>query len=208
MISNVQVSVGDRVRVGDDVLRIHNPQAIELRTQVPTRFAARIRDALAEQVDMLASVSVSGNEYGARLKRLSAQTRQGSGSVDAYPSFESLPPETQLGATLRVLLALPAEPGAIAVPAEAVYGRNRIYIAENDRMLGLDVERLGERRLANGRSEVIIRSPELGPEDQIVTTKVSSAADGLLIAVRDPASGNAEGPMLAVGTEQAAPESN
>jgi len=205
-ISNVQVSVGDRVRVGDDVLRIHNPQAIELRTQVPTRFAARIRDALAQRVDMLASVSVSGSEYGARLKRLSAQTRQGSGSVDAYLDFESLPPETQLGATLRVLLALPAEPGAIAVPAEAVYGRNRIYIAEEGRMLGLDVERLGERRLPDGRSEVIIRSPELSPEDRIVTTKVSSAADGLLVAIRDSADGSTDGPMLAVGSEQPAPE--
>jgi HlyD family secretion protein len=205
-VSNVQVSVGDRVRVGDEVLRIHNPRAIELRTQVPTRFAARIRDALAQQVDMMASVSVSGSEYGARLKRLSAQTRQGSGSVDAYLDFESLPPETQLGATLRLLLALPAEPGAIAVPAEAVYGRNRIYIAEEGRMLGLDVERLGERRLPDGRSEVIIRSPELGPEDRIVTTKVSSAADGLLVAIRDSADGSADAPILAVGTEQPAPE--
>lgn len=207
-ISNVQVSVGDRVRVGDDVLRIHNPQAIELRSQVPTRFAARVRDALAQQVDMAATVSVAGSEYGARLERLSAQTRQGSGSVDAYLSFDSLPPETQLGATLRVLLSLPAEPGAVAVPAEAVYGRNRIYLAEDGRMLGLDVERLGERRLPDGRSEVIIRSPELGPDDQIVSTKVSNAADGLLVAIRDPANGNSDGPRLAVGTDQPVPESN
>ena len=207
-ISNVLVSVGDRVRIGDELLRIHNPQAIELRSQVPTRFAARIRDALARQIDMAATVSVAGGDYGASLERLSSQTRQGSGSVDAYLSFDSLPPETQLGATLRVLLSLPPEPGAIAVPAEAVYGRNRIYLAEDGRMLGLDVERLGERRLPDGRSEVIIRSPELDADDQIISTKVSNAADGLLVAIRDPANGSADGPMLAVGSEQPAPEAN
>lgn len=205
-ISNVQVSVGDRVRIGDELLRIHNPQAIELRSQVPTRFAARVRDALAQGADMKATVDVAGSEYGARLQRLSSQTRQGSGSVDAYLSFDSLPPETQLGATLRVLLSLPAEPGAIAVPAEAVYGRGRIYIADGDRMLGLDVERLGERRLPDGSSEVIIRSPELERDDQIIATKVSTAADGLLVAIRDPAIGNAEGPVLAVGVDQPEPE--
>ncbi len=203
-VSNVQVSVGDRVRVGDELLRIHNPEAIELRTQVPTRFAARIRDALSLAVDMDATVSVAGMDYAAHLERLSSSTRQGSGSVDAYLSFEQLPPETQLGATLRVLLSLPAEPGAVALPAEAVYGRNRIYLAADGRMLALDVERLGERRLADGRSEVIIRSPELDGDDQIITTKISNAADGLLVSIREPGLAGGDAPLAAAGAEKPA----
>ena len=152
---------------------------------------------------MQGQVEVNGEPYTAQLERLSAQTRQGSGSVDAYLRFEDLPPETQLGATLRVLLSLPAEPGAIAVPAEAVYGRNRIYVADNGRMAALDVERLGERKLDDGRSEVIIRSPQLTADTQIITTKVSNAGDGLLISIRDGAGSGGDGAMLAAGSKGA-----
>jgi RND family efflux transporter MFP subunit len=203
-ISQVQASIGDRVRVGDSLMRLHNPDSLELRTQVPTRYAARVRDALTSGAVMNAVADVDGQELEARLQRISAQTREGSGSVDAYLTFVDLPPDTQLGGTVRVLLSLPAEPGAIAVPAEAVYGRSRIYVAEGGRMAPLDVERLGERQLPGGGSEVIIRSPQLDADAQIITTKISNAASGLLVTIRDPA-GDGQSALLAGGTNGAEP---
>ncbi len=198
-ISNSNVSVGDRVRVGDEVMRLHNPASLELHTQVPTRYAQRIRDALVAKLEMPTQVMVNGKEYAARLARISSQTREGSGSVEAYLDFVDLPPETQLGATLRVLLSLPAEPNALAIPAEAIYGRNRIYIVAESRLVGLDVERLGERQLANGRSEVIVRSSQLRPDDKIITTKLSAAADGLLVEIADNSNVAEPDAMLAAG---------
>lgn len=196
-ISEVDVSVGDRVRVGDPLMRLHNPDSLELRTQIPTRFASRIRVALQDSEELTASVDTGGGNYKAVLERISGQTRQGSGSVDAFLRFEQAPRSTQLGATVQVLLSLPAADNAIALPSEAIYGRNRIYTVQGERMMSLDVERLGERTLSNGKSEIIIRSPALTAEDLIITTKVSTAADGLLVAVRDRATGEGEGAMLA-----------
>ncbi|MGI9330914.1 MAG: efflux RND transporter periplasmic adaptor subunit [Gammaproteobacteria bacterium] len=184
MISEVDASVGDRIRVGDELMRLHNPQTLELRTQVPTRFASRVRDALSAGLKIDAQAQVGGREYPMALERLSGQTREGSGSVDAYLAFESPPQDAPLGSTVQLVLSLPAEANAIAVPAEAVYGRNRIYKVEGERMVAVDVERLGERLLPDGRSEVLIRSATLTPEDRLITTKISSAANGLLVKVR------------------------
>ncbi len=196
-ISEVEISVGDRVRVGDSLMRLHNPDSLELRTQIPTRFANRIRAALNRSETLGASIDTGGGNYVATLERISGQTRQGSGSVDAFLRFDQAPRSTQLGATVQVLLSLPAEGDAIAVPAEAIYGRNRIYTVQGERMMSLDVERLGERTLGSGTSEIIIRSPELTAEDLIITTKVSTAADGLLVAVRETDAGDGGSPLLA-----------
>jgi multidrug efflux pump subunit AcrA (membrane-fusion protein) len=184
LISEVDASVGDRIRVGDELMRLHNPEVLELRTQVPTRFASRVRDALSAGLKIDAQAQVGGREYPMALERLSGQTREGSGSVDAYLAFEAPPQDAPLGSTVQLVLSLPAEIDAIAVPAEAVYGRNRIYKVEGERMVAVDVERLGERLLPDGRSEVLIRSATLKPEDRIITTKISSAANGLLVNVR------------------------
>lgn len=198
LISEVEVSVGDRVRIGDELMRLHNPETVELRTQVPSRFAARVRDALVAEVRIGANAEISGANYPAVLTRLSGQTREGSGSVDAYLAFETPPQDVSLGSTVPVLLSLPAEVDVIAVPAEAVYGRNRIYKLAGERMAAVDIERLGERVGADGRSEVLIRSSQLKPDDRIITTKVSSATNGLLIRVREGGPGDSDA-MLAAG---------
>lgn len=198
VISEVDASVGDRVRVGDELMRLHNPEAMELRTQVPTRFAARVRDALVAEITIGANAEISGANYPVVLTRLSGQTREGSGSVDAYLVFETPPQDAPLGSTVPVLLSLPAEVDVIAVPAEALYGRNRIYKLAGERMAAVDIERLGERVGADGRSEVLIRSSQLTPDDRIITTKVSSATNGLLIRVRQGGPGDSDA-MLAAG---------
>jgi len=185
VISQVDASVGDRVRVGDELMRLHNPELVELRTQVPTRFASRVRDALDAGIDIEGEAEISGRPNDAKLTRLSGQTREGSGSVDAYLVFAEAPQDAPLGTTVRVLLSLPAVESVIAVPAESVYGRNRIYKVVGDRMAAVDVERLGERLSEGGRSEVLIRSNDLGSEDRIITTKISSATNGLLVKLRD-----------------------
>ncbi len=57
-------------------------------------------------------------------------------------------------------------------------------------MKKVDVQRVGERALEDGSTEVIIRSPELTNSDTIIVTKIANAADGLLvkIAKQDPTS--------------------
>ena len=189
VISELEVSQGDRVRVGDSLMRLHDPASLELRAQIPSRYAARVRSALAADVEMRASVEVDGEVLPAVLQRIASQTREGSGSVESFLGFEVVPDDARLGDTVRLMLSLPTEPDAIAVPAEAVYGRNRVYKVANDRMVSVEVQRLGERVLRDGSSQLIVRSSQLADDDQIIVTKISTAANGLLVRVvpRDPA---------------------
>jgi len=181
VISNVEVSQGDRVRPGDNLIRMYNPESIEVRAEMPTRYASKVKRAIESGLDMAATVQFDGISAAANLERIAGQTRQGTGSVDAFLKFTKIPLGARLGATCKVLLSLPAEANSIELPAQAMYGRDRIYKVVDDRIQSVIVERLGERMRPDGRSSVVVRSDALRDGDIIVTTKISSAADGILV---------------------------
>ena len=183
VISELAISSGDRVRVGDELMRLQNPESIEVRAQIPGLYAESVADALAEGVFIDARVQFGGQEFVGSLVRISGQTREGSGGVDSFIGFSQPPRGLRLGGTVRALVELPPEMDVVAVPAEAMYGRNRLYTVEADRMSMLEVQRVGERQGADGRTEVLVRSEALSADDQVIITKLSNAADGLLVRV-------------------------
>jgi len=190
LVSGLTVSQGDRAQAGAVLMRVHNPESIELRVQIPTRLAFRVRDALAAGVNLPAQVELERSFYPARLERVSGQVRQGAGTVETFLALDAVPVGVAgLGATVRVVLSLPPEPDAIAVPAEALYGRDRLFKLVDGRMRSVIVERVGERALPDGRSEVLVRSSDLKPADQIIVTKLSTATDGLLVRVPEKSGG-------------------
>ena len=96
-------------------------------------------------------------------------------------AFAEAPDGVRLGTTVRVLVELPPQSDVIAVPAEAIYGSDRLYKVVDGRMQMVAVERVGETLAANGTSQVIVRSSALQSDDEIIVTKLSNAVDGLLV---------------------------
>jgi multidrug efflux pump subunit AcrA (membrane-fusion protein) len=181
LISELQISEGDRVRIGDMLMRLQNPESIEIRAQLPARLSLSIREGMEEGLVIPAMVQIGERDIPAKVLRVSGQTRAGSGGVDSFIGLESAAAGVRLGSTVRVLLELPPENSVIAVPGEAVYGRDRIYKLDGERMVSITVERVGEREYADGRTEVLVRTPELSSGDKVIVTKLANAADGLLV---------------------------
>lgn len=198
MVSGVTVSQGDRVRTAETLLRLYDPVALELRAQLPSSYAARVRDGLTAGMDMDARIELDGRSYLAQLRRVSGQTREGSGSVDIYLGFVdgAAPASPRVGAIAQLLLSLPPEGDAIALPAEALYGSDRVYRVTDNRMESVQVERIGERLLPDGRTEIIVRSAQLADGDTVVTTRLPAAGNGLLVRPA-PADGLRESALAA-----------
>ncbi len=187
VVSDMQVSQGDRVRVGDELMRLQNPESVEIRTQIPASYAPTINAGLRQGIGMTATVDTMTGSLIGQLTRLSGQIREGSGGVDGYIGFDRPPVGLRLGSTVRVVLKLPPEEGVIAIPAEAIYGQDRLFKVAGDRMQSVEVERLGERFRLDGSTEVIVRSPALQNSDKVIATKLSNATDGLLVQIASPA---------------------
>lgn len=180
VVSDLTVSQGDRVRADDTLMRLQNPASIEVRTQIPARYAETITKGLATGQAMTAMVQIGEQSAVGELVRISGQTSEASGGVDSFVRFRTSPRGLRLGSTVRVLLELPPQEDVIALPAEALYGRNQLYKLVDNRMQMIEVERVGERVQLMGGTEVLVRSPRLNESDQVVITKLSNAADGLL----------------------------
>jgi RND family efflux transporter MFP subunit len=180
VVSELEASQGDRIRADDNLLRIQNPASIEVRTQIPARYATSVTEGLEQGLVMPAIVQAGDQTIAAELSRMSGQTREATGGVDSFLRFREPPTGLRLGSTVRVFLDLPAEDGVIALPADALYGRERVYRLVDNRMQMVEVERVGERARPLGGTEVLVRSEYLTDGDRVVVTKLSNAADGLL----------------------------
>ena len=181
-VARVPVAVGDRVRVGDLLVDLYATDDLEIRAQTPFRYLPQIRASLEQNTPLAASAHVDGRMVQARLDRLSGETASG-GGLDALFTIERGSELLVPGRLLSLIVELPPQEGAVALPFGALYGLNRIYRLQDGRMAGLAVERIGERRDAEDEVRVLVRSPQIKAGDQIITTQLPNAVEGLKVTV-------------------------
>ena len=188
-ITEVFVSPGDRVRPGDRLVAMFDSDMLELRAQIPLRYLRVVRTALDRGERPGARALVDGQEVHADLQRLTARVDRGSGGADGLFQVTKGSAWLQLGRTVELTLDLPAVENAVTVPREALYGTDRVFVLEGERMKSVEVERLGESRGDDGSDRVILRSPELKPNDRLIVTHLPNAIDGLKVKVAGPSPG-------------------
>jgi RND family efflux transporter MFP subunit len=186
-VADLHVAPGDRVRVGDRIAEIYDVEGLEMRATVPASWLPAVRAALvgagAEQIR--AAAVIDGVRHALRLIGLSGRAGAGGAGVDALLRFEQGAPEVQLGRFAEVYLYLPPVENAVALPHEALYGRDRIYRLHEGRMAALPVERLGETVGEDGVTRLLLRSPQLVAGDRVVVTRLPNAMDGLRVVVAE-----------------------
>ncbi|WP_025769757.1 efflux RND transporter periplasmic adaptor subunit [Thioalkalivibrio sp. HK1] len=192
-ITQVLVSPGDRVRPGDRLLTLFDTSALELRSQIPLRHLPQFNRATGQGVELDARATVDGRQIRARLHRLTAEVRRGSGGADALFRVVEGGDWLQLGRTLRLIADLPAVDRGIVLPRSALYGTDRVFVVDQGRMRGVRVERLGEVGLETRDSQILVSSPDLKAGDMVVVTQLPNAIDGLKLRVVD-----ASGASLAI----------
>ena len=182
-VAEVHVSRGERVRVGDPLVRVYSLDELEIRASLPEVVLPRITRLLAEQQPLPAEASVAGQSIRAELVRLAGETRDGEAGLSALFRVTEGARDLPLNRFVNLQLILPEETDSVAVPFEALYGRDRVYRIVDARLQGLQVERLGEITDAEGRTRALIRHPDLASGDVLVATRLPNAVDGLQVEV-------------------------
>ena len=184
-ITEVFVSPGNRVRPGDRLVAMFDSDMVELRAQIPLRYLPVVRAALDRGEYLGARARVDGEVVGAELRRLTARVDRGSGGADGLFLVTQGNQWLQLGRTVELVMDLPAVENAVTAPREALYGTDRVFVLDGERMHGVEVERLGETRPDDGDGRVILRSLDLKPSDLLIVTHLPNAIDGLKVKVAE-----------------------
>jgi len=183
--TSVFVTTGDRVKSGDPLVSVYDTSALEIRAQVPTRYLPIVRQSLVENSPLSARTRIDGFGVSAILDRITGEVRAGSGGADALFRIRDGSPWLPVGRTVDLIVELPAVKDAVALPAEAIYGTDRVYVFDSDRMKSVRVERLGEMHGTGEQSRVLVRGPGLEPGTPIIITHLPNAIDGLRVRIVD-----------------------
>jgi len=185
-IAKVLVSPGRRVRVGDPLVDLFDIDEMVVRAQLPNRHLAEIRNAIAAGEPLIVSGEIDGVRLRGSLRSLAGETTSGSGGVDGLFTVTEGGRQISQGRFVRLELALPERDGLLALPHEAIYGTDRIYLLDaQSRMRSQRVERVGELLLDSGETHVLVRAPDLAAGATVITTQLPNALDGLLVRVVD-----------------------
>lgn len=179
IVSAVEVTVGDRVGPGEELVRLYELDSLEVAARIPAPYQSELTGILAQADALPAIAQVAGRQLPLRLSRIAGEA--GPSGVDGL--FEVLDGREllRLGQTLTLRLKRPAKPDLIAVPFRALHGGDRLYTLVEGRLRGIDVERFGSRLGATGQERLLVRAPELQAGDLIVTTHLPNAIEGLRV---------------------------
>jgi len=193
-ITRVFPAPGEWVGTGVNLVEMYDTDALEIRAQIPLRVASKLQHHL-ERSDgplLTAAAAIGGDRLECRLDRLSGKIGTGQSGIDGLFLIPGGHEELVLGRVVKLTLDLPWEADGVAVPIQSIYGEDRIYRVLDGRLQGLNIERLGEATDESGQFSVLVRSPELGRGDQIVTTQLSNAMGGLKVSVSNDQPPSAE----------------
>ena len=182
-IVELDVATGERVRLGDPLLRLFAVDDLEVRATIPEQLAGRVERLLGEERVLAARAKVGAHRVDTELVRLEGETRTGEAGIRGVFEVRSGGEALELNRFVELRLQLPEEPNSLAVPFEALFGRDQVFRVVDGRLESLQVERLGEVIDAEGQTRALVRSPEITAEDTLIATRLPNAVDGLRVEV-------------------------
>jgi multidrug efflux pump subunit AcrA (membrane-fusion protein) len=185
IVTDVAVTAGDQVNKGEVLVQLYAIDSLEIRARVPAPYQDELIAALRDGQTLTASSRLGGEPIALRLDRLAGEADPS--GVDALFDVNGDPGVLRLGQLLTVTLSRPARDAVLEVPFRAVYGGGRLYVVEDGRMRGIDVETLGTRIGVGGEERLLVRADALTDGDALVTTHMPNAMDGLKVEIVDDA---------------------
>ncbi|MFW5969118.1 MAG: HlyD family efflux transporter periplasmic adaptor subunit, partial [Halofilum sp. (in: g-proteobacteria)] len=183
-VVEVDIAAGERARPGDPLLRLFAVDDLEIRASLPADLVPRAEALLDEGAAIPARARVGGREVELELVRLAGETRTGEAGLRGVFAVRSGGEALALNRFVELRLRLPPEPDSLAVPFEALFGRDQVFRIADGRLEALRVERLGEVVDADGETRALIRNPDIRAGDTLLATRLPNAVDGLRVEVQ------------------------
>ena len=175
----VHTAPGDHSNLATPLVDIADASGFEVRVQLPDQQASAFQTAL-DRTQIIRATSEDGRALV--LRRLASHVRAGQTGLDAFFAY-SEPNLPALGRMINLVIELPAQRELIALPAQSLYENNKVYTVENDRLVGHEVERVGETESEDRGYEVLVRTNSIPAGTPIITTALPKAITGLLVEV-------------------------
>ncbi|WP_151671440.1 efflux RND transporter periplasmic adaptor subunit [Nitrincola schmidtii] len=183
-VVEVMVAQGDRVSANTVMATLVVPSRIELMATLPLRYVAKARSLLADNTPITVEALVDGVSYQFELDRFAAQTDRSASMTGYFRLTSGDATQLPLGRFIEARMSLPTLEPSIWIPTSALYGRDRIYQIDNERLHAITVNLLGEYE-QQGRPGFLVQTDQLKDGDQVLANRLPQAVEGLAVEVID-----------------------
>jgi hypothetical protein len=116
------------------------------------------------------------------LSRLSGEVANDSGGIDGLFTLMTPSNTLVLGTFFDLTLVLPEQTNVIAIPYDALYGLDSVYVILDHYLKKVMVQRIGEATI-NQQRVLLVTSDHLAAGEQIVSTQLPNAMTGLKVEI-------------------------
>lgn len=183
-IGQVSASPGDRARSGEVLVSLYARDSLQVRAQIASLHLPAVSSALAAGSPLNAEATLAGKRIHLGLGRLAGEIRADRGGRDALFHPAAAGDELIPGAILPLTLQLPPVADSLALPAEALYGNDRVYTIIDHRLQTHRVERLGETLGAHGDHLLLLSSDDIASGTPVLITHLPNAMEGLKVRIQ------------------------
>ena len=162
-----QVSVGDYIKDGTDLIQLEDTRSMKVDFRVPEQAAGRLR---VGQTVNLASDALPDRLFSARVSALDAAIDVSGRSLLIRAELRNPPPQLRPGMFVRVRLVLNEKPKALVIPEEAIVtaqGSKFVYKVVDSKAVR-QVVQTGLRTLSQNKPVVEI-TQGLSAGDEVIT---------------------------------------
>jgi multidrug efflux pump subunit AcrA (membrane-fusion protein) len=177
IVARVAVAPGDRVSKADVMLEMYAPRSLEVRARIPAPYRDELQQSLRTGEPVVGQARVGDADIEMRLERLSGQADPR--GIDGLFHIEEGLRWLRLGEMIHFRLRRPPREKSLAVPYQALHGGNRLYLLEDGRMRGVEVQALGSVFDGLGEELLLVSSEEIQGGAYIVITHLPNAITGL-----------------------------
>ena len=181
-VAQVAVAVGDQVNTGQMLLRLYPSAGLEVRAKLPAPLQDEFLAALRQGRHPQATAQVGGESLNFRLTR--AAGAADARGLDVFFTHANAAQSLRLGELVSLKVARAPVAGVVAVPYGALFGGNRVYRIEQDRLKAVEVEVLGETEMADAATaRLLVRGESLKDGELLLATHLPNAVSGLKVEV-------------------------
>jgi len=180
-VSQLHVSIGDRVRSGDNLLSLYDLENLEVRAQIPGRYISQIYTMIKQNKVLSATGILDEQTLSFKLERLSGEVKLDSGGIDGLFSISGNNQMLALGTFVELKLTLAQHDNVVALPFNALYGLNHVYRVNDGYLESVSIERVGEFTSESGETLLLLSGVDLKQGDTIVSTQLPNATTGLRV---------------------------
>lgn len=183
IVRSEAAQAGRMVGVNDVVASIYSRDELEVRFTLSDnqygRLVAEAGTVVGREATVLWYLGSEPLTYTATIDRVGADVARTRGGVDVFATIELSPGSTPLRPGAFVEVSVPDQKfsASARIPEIALYGNGKVFVVTDSRMESRQVE-----GLALDDGYIIVRG-DLSEGDELITTRIPEAGDGVLVKI-------------------------